>query len=204
MRYFLVIIFMAVLLFAGYQIGRIFTEKENQTRLIENYSLVKEIAELASIEVRGTTSFTSSNVANDGSITDEMKRLFFERTVKLNVPFTAKYGVDLGDSSLRIVKADSILKVYLPQPKLLSYEIHLDWLETNNQKGWLQFQHDETYTAFQKKMYTQSRGQLEGNNTYLQRSRDRVCTLIQKYFAPVNMHVLCVYEESRPPSMLKP
>lgn len=203
MRYLLILVFTAVLLFAGYQMGRIFTERQNQTRLMENYSLVKEIAELASIEVKGTTAFTSTNVSNDGSITDDMKRLFFEKTVKLNVPFTAKYGVDLGDSTLRIIKIDSVLKVYLPQPRLLSYEIHLDAMATNNQKGWLQFQNDETYTAFQKKMYVQSRTQLENNGTYLQRSRDRVCALMQKYFAQANMHVLCVYQESRP-STLKP
>ncbi|MBE7172957.1 MAG: DUF4230 domain-containing protein [Williamsia sp.] len=198
MRYLLITLLIAVLLFAGYQIGRIFTERRNETRLIENYALVKEIAELASIEVRGTTSFVSSNIVNDGSLSDELKRLLFEKTVRLTVPFTAKYGVDLGDSSLRIQRNDTLLHVYLPAPKLLSYEIHVDRLEANNQKGWFQFQNDATYTAFQKKMYAQSRTQLEKNAAYLQRSRDRVCTLIQKYFAPLNMHVLCVYEESRP------
>ena len=189
---------MAILLFAGYQIGRIFTERENETRLIQNYALVKEIAELASIEVKGTTSFVSSNINNDGSFSDEFKRLFFEKTVRLTVPFTAKYGIDLGDSSLRIQRNDSLLHVYLPVPKLLSYEIHLDRLEANNQKGWFQFQNDAIYSAFQKKMYAQSRVQLEKNPAYLQRSRDRVCALLQKYFAPLHTHVLCVYEESRP------
>ena len=89
MRYFLIILCMAILLFAGYQTGRIFTERTNETRLIQNYALVKEIAELASIEVKGTTSFISSNIANDGSFSDEFKRLLFENTVRLTVPFTA-------------------------------------------------------------------------------------------------------------------
>ena len=200
MRYFLITVIVFILLFAGYQAGRIFTENRNETRLIENYALVKEIAELASIEVTGNTSFVSSNLVNDGSFSDEFKRLFFEKTVRLTVPFTAKYGVDLGDSSLRIRKNDTMLHVYLPAPKLLSYEIHLDRLEANNQKGWFQFQNDATYNAFQKKMYAESRIQLEKNSAYLQRSRDRVCLLLQRYFAPVSMHVLCVYAESKPAS----
>ena len=198
MRYLLILLSIAILLFAGYQIGRIFTERQAQSSMIENYSLIKEIAELASIEVQGNTNFVSSNVSNDGSFTDEMKRLFLEKTIHLTIPFTAKYGVDLGDSSLRIVRSDSMLKVYLPQPRLLSYELHLDRLETNNRKGWLQFQNDETYTDFQKKMYAQGRSQLENNRPYLQRSRDRVCMLLQKYFTPSGMHVLCVYEEKPP------
>ncbi len=198
MRYFLILLSVAILLFAGYQVGRIFTERANQTQLIQNYSLVKEIAELASIEVQGNTNFVSSNIANDGSISDEFRRLFFEKTIHLAVPFTAKYGVNLGDSALRMVRNDTILKVYLPQPKLLSYEIHLDRLQTDNQKGWLRFQNDETYTAFQRKMYVESRSQLENNAGYLQRSRDRVCALLQKYYASANLHVLCVYDESGP------
>jgi hypothetical protein len=129
MRYFLLFIVVIAAVFIGYNIGVFFTNRGNQTGIIQNYSFVRDIAELASIEVTGTTSLTSSNITNDGSLTNELKRLFIENTVRLSAPYTAKYGVDLGDNSLRVEHNDSVLKIYLPPPKLLSYEIHLDRLE---------------------------------------------------------------------------
>src|SRR5690349_13469684 len=107
-------------LYLGYNLGKLTSGPKEYTDLTQNYAFVRSIAELASLEVHGTTTLKSSNVSNDGSWTDELKRLFIERTVRLSVPYTAKYGVDMNDSSLRIIRSDSTLKVYLPQPKLLS------------------------------------------------------------------------------------
>ncbi len=196
MRYILAFTLLVVAIFAGYMAGRLLTSKQDHTELIENYSFVKDIAELASVEVTGTTTLNSSNVANDGSLTDELKRLFMEKTIRLSAPYTANYGIDLNDSKLRIVRADSTLKVYLPSPRLLSYELHLNRLDASNRKGWLQFESDEAYLAFQKKMYNESRSQLEKNQIYLQRSRDRICWIIQKYFAPLHVKTVCVYNET--------
>src|SRR5437762_3023824 len=103
MRYITWFIMILATLIVGYNIGKLFTNRDNKTQLTENYSFVREIAELASIEVSGTTTFTSSNVNNDGSFSDELKRLFLEKTVRLSVPYTAKYGVDLRERNLRIV-----------------------------------------------------------------------------------------------------
>src|SRR3954470_9993046 len=99
-------------LIVGYTVGKWASKKEEKTELTDNYSFVRTIAELASLEVQGTTTLTNTNVTNDGSWTDEVRRLFIERTVRLSVPYTAKYGVNLQDSSLRIVRADSTLRVY--------------------------------------------------------------------------------------------
>jgi len=196
MRYILWSTIIVAAIFVGYNIGRIFTNRQNKTELTENYSFVREIAELASIEVSGTTSLNSSNVSNDGSFTDELKRIFVEKTVRLSAPYTAKYGVNLKDSSLRIVRTDSTVKIYLPPPMLLSYEIHLDRLETSNKKGWFQFENDEAYTAFQKKMYSEGRAQLEKNDIFLKRSRDKICGILQQYYAPLHVRTICIYDES--------
>lgn len=195
MRYFFWLVVVAAALFAGYHFGKLFTSRQNKMALIDNYSFVKEIAELATLEVKGNTTLTSTNVANDGSFTDELQRLFLERTVRLSAPYTAKYGVDLGDSSLRIVRNDSLLTIYLPPPKLLSYEMHIDRLEASNKKGWLLPENDDAYSAFQKKMYTDGRRKLETNEIYLKRSRDKICEIIQKYFVPLNVRTTCIYED---------
>lgn len=196
MRNLLLLLIMVITLFAGYQAGKLMTEQNNKPQLIENYAFVRNIAELASIEVTGTTSLNSTNLTNDGTFTDEFKRIFLQNTVRLSAPYTAKYGVNLGDSTLRIVHSDSVLKIYLPQPRLLSYEIHLDKLEASNQKGWFRFQRDEAYTAFQKKMYAEARAQLEKNEVFLTQSRDRICSIIQQYFAPRHVRTICIYETS--------
>src|SRR5688572_21861851 len=143
MRYLLGTLVITAALFAGYEMGKFFSDRNNKAQLIQNYSFVRHIAELATIEVSGVTTLTSSNVSNDGSFTDELKRLLIEKTVRLSAPYTAKYGVDLKDSSMRIVRNDSVLKVYLPHPKLLSYEIHLNRLDASNRKGWFRFENEE-------------------------------------------------------------
>ena len=204
-RYFILFFLVLAALFIGYQTGSFFTNRNNSTQLIENYSFLRDIAELASLEVNGTTTLTSSNVNNDGSISDEMRRMFIEQTVRISAPYTAKYGVDLNDSSLRVERTDSLLKIYLPPAKLLSYEVYLNRMEASNRKGWFRFANDETYNVFQKKMYSQSRSQLEKNEVFLKRSQEKVCNVIQKYFAPLHMQTICVFEVSSPNMrMLKP
>jgi hypothetical protein len=182
-------------LYLGYNIGKLVEKKNDHTDLTQNYSFVRTIAELASLEVTGITTLTNSNIKNDGSWSDAFRRLLIERTVRLSVPYTAKYGVNLNDSSLRIIRTDSTLKVYLPPPKLVSYEIHLDRLEASNEKGWFQFENEETYPLFQKRLYTESRAQLENNPQYLKQSRDKICDIISKYFAPMNVTTICIYDE---------
>lgn len=195
MRYFILAIVVIAAIFLGYEIGKYFTRQEDNTTLIENYTLIKEIAELASLEVEGVSTITSSNVANDGSITDALKRVFYEKSVKLSAPYKAKYGVDLQSKKMRIEKSDSVIRIILPEPKLLSYELILNKMDASNQKGWLQFQNDQEYIGFQKKLYADSRKQLETNAVFLERSRNRICDIVQKYFVPAKVKTVCIYDE---------
>lgn len=168
---------------------------ESETSLIENYAFVRDIAELASVEVDGVSTFKSTNVSQDGAgITGSLKRLLMEQTVTLSAPFTAKFGVDLSDSTLRMVRRDSLLEIHLPQPKLLSYELHLDRLQTSNKQGWFQFQNNNLNTEFQKKLYSQGKAQLQNNGIYLSRSRDRICGILQRYFQPLGVQAVCVFD----------
>jgi hypothetical protein len=188
----------------GYNLGVYFTNKGNKTGVIQNYSFVRDIAELASLEVTGTTSSTTSNIRNDGSFTDDLKKLLIENTVRLTAPFTAKYGVDLSNNNFRIEQNDSVVKVYLPPPTLLSYEIHLDRIESTNKKGWFRFQNEEAYNEFHKKMYSESRVLLEKNQVYLTRSRNKICDIIQKYFVPLQVKTICIYDVQPAPLQNKP
>ncbi|MEO6914627.1 MAG: DUF4230 domain-containing protein [Chitinophagaceae bacterium] len=195
MRKLIILVVLTAAIFAGYEIGKYLTRREDRSVMIQNYSFIKEIAEMASLEVDGTTTFTSTNVNNDGSFTDAFKKIFLEKSVRLNAPYKAKFGIDLQSKELRVEKSDSVIKIYLPEPKLLSYEILLNRMDASNQKGWFQFQNDQEYLDFQKKLYTDSRAQLEKNTVYLNRSRDKICDIIQKYFVPAKVKTICIYDD---------
>src|SRR5437868_6987614 len=87
------------LIYGGYELGNRLGKNDVRSQLVENYSFVREIAELASLEVNGISTFTATNIANDGSFSDALKKFFAEKTVHLSVPYTAKFGIDLHDSA---------------------------------------------------------------------------------------------------------
>jgi hypothetical protein len=192
------LLLLLIILYAGYQFGRNSNKPEGNVQLIENYSFVREIAELASLEANGVSTFKTTNLANDGSWTDALRKKFLENTVQISVPYTAKYGVDLKDSAMRIVRKDSIVEIHLPQPRLLSYELRLDRMETTSQSGWLLSPSDERYTELQKKLYTQSRAQLEANSLYLIDSRQRICTILEQYFLTLKLKSVCIFDMPSP------
>jgi hypothetical protein len=146
--------------------------------------MVREIAELASLEVQGVASIKRSNLENDGGWADNFKKLFLENTIWVSIPYLAKYGVDVNEKNFRVSVTDKKITVQLPAPRLLSYELKVDKMETANRKGWLLTQDDETYTAVQKKLYQTSREQLAGNAIYLQQSKDKIKNIITRYYQP--------------------
>ncbi|SFW63314.1 Protein of unknown function [Chitinophaga sancti] len=178
---FLILIAFALLLF---WLGKQFGSKNVNQEILSNSLIVKEIAELASLEVQGSATTKQSNVVDDGTWMNNMKKAFVENTVWVTVPYVAKYGVDVDSTNFKVEISDKKIVVRLPEPKLLSYELRVDRMETANRKGWLLFSNDETYTGVQKKLYTESRGQLEGNKLYINQSKEKVVKIIREYYKP--------------------
>jgi len=178
---FLIIVGFALLLF---WLGKQFGSKNVNQEILSNSMIVREIAELASLEVQGNATIKRSNVANDGSWMSNMKKAFVENTIWVTVPYVAKYGVDVDSLNFKVEITDKKIVVKLPEPKLLSYELRVDRMETANRKGWLLFSDDETYTDVQKKLYTESRGQMEGNKLYVNQSKEKVVKIIKEYYKP--------------------
>jgi hypothetical protein len=165
---------------------------------LSNSLIVREIAELASLEVQGTASTKRSNLTNDGGWTDNLRKVFAENTVWVTVPYTAKFGVNVNDKNFQVVVGDKDVLVLLPATQLLSYELRLDQMETANKKGWFMFSDDETYTDVQKKLYTTSRQQVEHNSAYLEQSKDKIRKIIAQYYAPFNLTVKVKFGEEAP------
>ena len=119
-------------------------------KTLANSLIVRQIAELASLEIQGTATIKRSNLANDGSWTDNMRKMFAESTIWVTVPYTAKFGVNVDEKNFTVAVDDKEVLVSLPATQLLSYELRLDQMETANKKGWFMFSDDETYTDVQK------------------------------------------------------
>ncbi len=189
--------FLVVLVAAGilaYTWGKHKGESESRTDIVQNYTFVKDIAELASLEVQGTTTFNRTNAPKEEGLLSSWQKYFFENTVSMTVPFTAKYGMDLSRDSLHLERInDSTINVVLPQPKLLSYELHLDRLEANGRKGIFSPTDEAFRQELQKKLYTQSRTTLVSNALYLKRAQERVCKILSDYYRTIGVNTVCAF-----------
>lgn len=194
----LVLVFTLILVFwLGQRSGaRIVNEQT-----LSNSLIVREIAELASLEVQGTATTKRSNLTNDGGWADNLRKVFAENTIWVTVPYTAKFGVNVNDKNFNVVVGEKEVLVTLPATQLLSYELRLDQMETANRKGWFMFSDDETYTDVQKKLYTTSRQQVEHNSVYLEQSRDKIRKIIAQYYAPFDLTVKVKFGDDAPQTL---
>jgi hypothetical protein len=175
---------LALLILLMFWLGKQFGSRTVNQQVLSNSLIVREIAELSSLEVQGVASIKRSNLENNNEWTDNLKKVFLENTIWVSIPYLAKYGVDVNEKNFRVSVTDKKITVRLPVPHLLSYELKVDRMETSNRKGWLLFQDDETYTEVQKKLYQTSRAQLESNAVYLQQSKDKIRKIITQYYQP--------------------
>lgn len=194
LRLLIALLVLLALIYGGYELGKRFGRDDVRSEMIENYSFVREIAELASLEVDGISTFKATNLANDGSVSDAMKRFFAEKTVTLSVPYVAKYGVDLRDSTMRIERVDSIVLIHLPMPKLLSYELRLDRMDATSREGILYASKADLYMTYQQKLYRDGRAQLERNAIYLRQTQEGIAHLLEQYFAAAGLRSRCIFD----------
>lgn len=179
----------------AYLLGRKANVPAKET-FISNTTFVKHIAELSSLEVQGTATLNRTNLQNDGSFSDAMRRMFLENTVHLTVPYIAKYGVNLQEQNISINEKDSLVTILLPQPKLLSYELRLDKADANTKKGLLQSSSDQEYTDVDKSLYTKTRQQMENNPTYIKQSQDKISQILREYYTPFHYKVNVVFDQN--------
>jgi hypothetical protein len=170
-------------------IGKHFAEKEMQTNLINNITTVKQIAELASLEVNGTQEITLTNEQKNNDIFSAISNTLFQNTLQVRVPYTAKYGVNLNGMLVEVKSTDSLVHIYLPQAQLLSYELHLQQMQTQSKAGWLV---TENYAFLQKTqgmLYTKSKTELSKNQQHILAAQQNIATTLTNYFKPFNLKV---------------
>ncbi len=173
-----------------------FLGKKSNNVIIENIAtntvIIKQISELSSLEVQGSASIKSTNVQNDGSLTDNLRKLFMEKTINITVPYVGKYGVDLEGQEIKVQEENKKIVVSLPQPKLLSYEIKMNKVSFAANQGWLQADNHAHFSRLEQKLYEQSRAQLENNITYANQAKEKIVHTLQEYYKPTG-YTLEVY-----------
>jgi len=182
-RFFRLVFFIAIAVLL-FWLGKQFGSKSVSQSILSNSQIVREIAELASLEVQGNATIKRSNINDDGEWTTNLKKAFLENTIWVSVPYTGKYGINVDEKSFKVTVSDKKITINIPQPKLLSYELKVDKMETSNRKGWFLFQDDETYTDVQRKLYQTSREQLENNQLYINQSKEKLTKIIRQYYQP--------------------
>jgi hypothetical protein len=151
--------------------------------------LIKQIAELSSLEVQGNASITESNVSNDGSWSGALRKLFVENTIQISIPYIAKYGVRTDSNDLRIVQEEDIIHIYLPEPQLLSFEMRLDKASNSSKLGWMQSESNAAYNQVQKKLYEQTRRQMEQSSKNTEQAKAKIIAILKQYYQPMQKKV---------------
>lgn len=182
-----------LILLAGIGIAAYFIGKQKGTtqitQIATNEVLIKQIAELSSLEVQGNASITESNINNDGSWTEALRKLFIENTIQISIPYIAKYGISTDSGDLQISQTEGIILIRLPEPKLLSFEMRLDKASNSSRLGWIQSENNAVYNQVQQKLYLQSRSQMEQSEKNRAQAKQKIVSILKQYYQPLNMKV---------------
>lgn len=184
----LILLSMVAIFFIGQKTGA----KNVKTSFFTHIEMVKEIAELGTLEVKGVANVTITNV-DDNSWFGFIKKTLLEKTVTLNMPYTAKYGVDMQSNTFNIVEKENEIEVTLPPAKLISFEAHLDQKQGMIQKGYFIFPDENAFKEAEEKLYTENKKKLEQNKEYLQKAENKVTDIMQKYFKPFQKTVKVIF-----------
>ncbi len=192
-----VMIFLVLLVsFAFYFLGKKNGSNNTQVAVVQNVSLIKEIAELGALSVNGSTNLKSTNLEPSSSFLSRFKNYFAENTLNINIPFTAKFGVDMGDKKVQIDTKDSIVTIYLPSSKMLSLQLKLDEVVAISKTGIFRSLSVEEYIESQKLLYKSVSKNLESNAEYKKLAETHIQFILQKYYEPLGYKVNCVFSDS--------
>ncbi|MCS7076999.1 MAG: DUF4230 domain-containing protein [Bacteroidia bacterium] len=170
-------------------IGQKTGSKNNKTYFFNHVEMVKEIAELGTLEVKGVAQTTITNIQEDNSWFNFIKKTLIEKTVNLSLPYTAKYGIDMQSDKFNVVEKETEIEVTLPPAKLLSFEGHLDQKQGMIQKGYFIFPDENAFKEAEQKLYLENKKKLSENKEYIQKAQEKVVQVLQKYFKPFNKPV---------------
>lgn len=193
---FVILVLVLLVAVAFYFLGKKNGAGQTRTEIVQNVALVKEIAQLASLEVTGETRIKVSNRGDDNTFWNNFKNYFTENTLQVTLPYEAKYGVDMTNRKMDIDTKAGVATIYLPAPRLMSMQLKLDRLESMSQAGILSSVSINDFVKAQKQMYNAARQTLEGNTGYLKLSEDNIRNTLAKYYEPLGYKVKIIFDDA--------
>ncbi len=192
---YLVIILLIGLCMAMYFLGKRSGTTEIKATIINNTQLVKQIAELSSLEVTGSTTAKITNVNNEDGIWNSMKNYFAENTLQVTIPYVAKYGVDVAKANVTINKNDTAIIITLPACKMLSLQLLLDKIETMNQTGLFAQTTIGDMKRAQQQLYAVSNSQLSNNAALLEKAKQHITEIYNQCYQSFGYKVVCNFTQ---------
>ena len=173
----------------GLQAGK----KKVTSQVVQNIELVKEIAELASLEVRGTTKIRVSNAGENAGFWNKFKNYFVENTLSLSIPYVAKYGVDMQNQHVEIDSKKGTVTVYLPEAKLMSLQLKLDEVDAISKTGLLYSATIDEYIKAQKQLYASAHETLKDNTNHIELAENHIRFILEKYYSSMGLKLSLVF-----------
>jgi hypothetical protein len=195
-KYFVFIVLLLAFGTATYFLGKKNGSNQMVSTVVQNVSLVQQIAELSALSVTGTTTAKLTNNTGTAGMWDKFKNYLSENTLQVTLPYQAKFGVELKDKKVKVDTKDKTIIIYLPQCKLLSLQLQLDKLETMNQTGLFNSTSIADLAAAQKQLYQQAVTALTNNLDYKKQAELQINNILKNYYQPLGYQVQCVFENT--------
>jgi propanediol dehydratase large subunit len=193
-----VIIFLVVLLAgAFYFLGKKNGGSDAKITMLENVEMIKQIAELAALNVAGTLNVKVSNKGDEGGAWAKFKNYFAENTLQVNLPYEAKFGVDMSNQKMNIDTKAGTVTIFLPACKLMSLQLKMDKMETMTQTGLFASATMDDLVKAQKQLYTQALLQLENDPKYIKLAEMHIQTILDNYYKPLGYKVTCIFGDKK-------
>jgi len=172
---------------------------KTKTSVVQNVALVKEIAQLASLEVSGIANIKTTNRDSGDGAWTKFKNYLTENTLQVSLPYEAKYGVDMSNRKINIDTKAGIATIYLPAVRLLSMQLRIDRLESMNQSGLLNTTTINDFVKAQKQLYGTVSLTLENNTEFIKLAETNISNTLGKYYTPLGYKVNCVFDGATTP-----
>ena len=191
-----VLLFLALLVaVAFYFLGKKNGASDTKISMVENVEMIKQIAELAALDVTGNIKLKISNKGDESGSWSKFKNYFSENTLLVTLPYEAKFGVDMSNQKMNIDTKASTASIYLPHCKLLSFQLKMDRMETMTQTGIFTSASMDDLVKAQKQLYTQALQKIEKDSAYISMAEKHIAEILTNYYKPLGYTVKCIFGE---------
>ena len=191
-----VLLFLTLLVaVAFYFLGKKNGASDIKISMVENVEMIKQIAELAALDVTGNVKLKISNKGDESGAWSKFKNYFSENTLLVTLPYEAKFGVDMSNQKMNIDTKANTATIYLPHCKLMSFQLKMDRMETMAQTGIFTSASMDDLVKAQKQLYTQALQKIEKDAAYISMAEKHIEEIMTNYYKPLGYTVKCVFGE---------